>query len=911
MDCRLSRRRLAGAALTSVVALGSAGCGSDAKRTDAPLPATAGGNGGGHAGNSASGGVSAQSGAGGQGGAGAATGGAAGGVGAGGNAAAAGTGSGGGGTGGAAGAATSGVGGALAQGGAAGAGTPSGAGGQAGAAGNPNTPRVPKNTYDGARPTTVSFDAAWKFHLGAADGADKVSFDDSSWTTLDVPHDWSITLPFNQTSLAGAGGGYLDGGLGWYRKSFELPSTSAGKHVFLQFDGVYMDSTVWVNGTQVCARPYGYSSFECDISSVAKADSSNVVAVKVNNQLPSSRWYSGSGIYRHAWLKTVDAVHVGYTGASVVTSDVTNASAKVNVTVAVQNDAAGEQAVTVGFSLRDPAGKEVATATSEATTVAAGKAASVKQTLTVTNPSIWSLTTPVLYSLVTTVTAGGAPLDTYTTPFGIRTFAFDAATGFSLNGVKTKLNGVCLHHDLGALGAAVNERAIEKRLEMLKEMGVNAIRTSHNPPAPELLDIADRLGFLVMDEAFDCWYNGKNQYDYGRFFKQWSNRDIEDMVARDLNHPGIIIWSIANEVGETSDTAVIQQLIDAVKTKDVTRPIGQALAAWASADTPGVALEDVVGINYAPDRYDSIHSAHPTWKMFASESSSALRSRGIYDNKNTQCSSYDDNAAGWGATAEASWKNVNTRAWIAGEFIWTGFDYIGEPTPYEWPAKSSYFGAIDTAYLPKDIFYFYQSKWNAAGPPMVHLVPMNWTNFSNGQKVKVMAYTNAESVELFLNGTSLGSKEMTSTTGHLEWSVTFAAGTLEAKASKAGAVVANDKLQTAGAAAALVLKVDRPAIAADGRDLAFIEVDVVDAQGVLVPEAANKIDFALSGPGTLAGVDNGDATSHEPYQGSSRSAFSGKAMAIVKSTTAPGAITLTASSGSLTVASATITTTAP
>jgi beta-galactosidase len=442
-------------------------------------------------------------------------------------------------------------------------------------------------------------------------------------------------------------------------------------------------------------------------------------------------------------------------------------------------------------------------------------------------------------------------------------------------------------------------------------MGVNAIRTSHNPPAPELLDIADRLGFLVMDEAFDCWYNGKNQYDYGRFFKQWANRDIEDMVARDLNHPGIIIWSIANEVGETGDTAVIQQLIDAVKTKDVTRPIGQALAAWASADTAGVALEDVVGINYAPDRYDSIHSAHPTWKMFASESSSALRSRGIYDNKNTQCSSYDDNAAGWGATAEASWKNVTTRAWIAGEFIWTGFDYIGEPTPYEWPAKSSYFGAIDTAYLPKDIFYFYQSKWNAGGPPMVHLVPMNWTNFSSGQKVKVMAYTNAENVELFLNGSSLGAKAMATTTGHLEWSVTFAAGTLEAKATNGGNVVATDKLQTAGAPAKLVLKVDRPAIAADGRDLAFVEVDVVDAQGVLVPQAANKIDLAVSGPGTLAGVDNGDATSHEAYQGTSRSAFSGKAMAIVKSTAVPGAVTLTASSGSLTGASATITTAAP
>jgi beta-galactosidase len=446
---------------------------------------------------------------------------------------------------------------------------------------------------------------------------------------------------------------------------------------------------------------------------------------------------------------------------------------------------------------------------------------------------------------------------------------------------------------------------------MLKDMGTNAIRTSHNPPAPELLDIADRLGFLVMDEAFDCWYNGKNTYDYGRFFRQWANTDITDMVARDLNHPGVVIWSIANEVGETSDTTTIKQLMDAIKTKDTTRPIGQALAAWASADTPGVAMEDVVGINYAPDRYDSIHAAHPSWKMFASESSSALRSRGIYNNNNNQCSSYDDFAAGWGQTAETSWKNVNTRAWIAGEFIWTGFDYIGEPTPYQWPSKSSYFGAIDTADFPKDVFYFYQSKWNATGPTMVHIVPMNWTNWTNGQSVKVMVYTNAESAELFLNGQSLGSKMMNASTGHLEWSVPFAAGTLEARASKGGTVVTSDKVQTAGQPAALTLKADRDSVAADGRDLAFVEVDVVDDKGIIVPHASNKIDFAIDGPGTIVGVDNGDATSHESYRGKSRSAFSGKALAIVQSTTTAGKITLKVTSGSLTGASVEIATATP
>ncbi|HEX3852061.1 MAG TPA: glycoside hydrolase family 2 TIM barrel-domain containing protein [Polyangiaceae bacterium] len=786
-----------------------------------------------------------------------------------------------------------------------------GTGGSAGLGGASASGGVLVNTYDGARSSTVSFDLGWKFHLGDVSGAQATAFDDSSWSAIDVPHDWSISLPFNQNSPAGAGGGYLDGGTGWYRKSFSLPATSSNQRVMLQFDGVYMDSTVWLNGTQVCARPYGFSSFECDITSNAHFGDSNVVAVKVNNQQPSSRWYSGSGIYRHVWLKTVSPVRVAYTGTSVTTPQVSASSASVNVSITLQNDGSSTQDVTVASSIRDASGAEVANASSPATSVAAGKSASVTQATMITHPDLWSPSNPKLYSVITTVTVGGTVVDTYTTPFGVRSFAFDASNGFSLNGSPMKLNGICMHHDLGSLGAAVNYRAIERRLESLKLMGVNAIRTSHNPPAPELLDIADRLGFLVMDEAFDCWYNGKNKYDYGRFFKQWANTDISDMVSRDRNHPGIIIWSIANEVGETSDTATVTQLMDAIKTKDTTRPIGQALAAWAAADTPAVALEDVVGINYAPDRYDSIHTAHPSWKMFASESSSALRSRGIYNNNNTQCSSYDDFAAGWGATAEASWKNVNTRPWIAGEFIWTGIDYIGEPTPYEWPAKSSYFGAIDTAGFPKDIFYFYQSKWNASGPTMVHIVPMNWTNWTAGQSVKVMVYTNADSVELFLNGKSLGSQNMTASTGHLQWSVPFATGTLEAKASKAGAVVVSDKLQTAGAPAALSLKVDRASIAADGRDLAFVEADVVDAQGVLVPQPSNSIAFSLSGPGVIAGVDNGNAVSHESYQGTSRSAFSGKALAIVRASTTPGMITLTASSGSLTGSSVAITTAAP
>ena len=723
---------------------------------------------------------------------------------------------------------------------------------------------------------------------------------------MNVPHDWSISLPFNQNSPASYSGGYLDGGTGWYRKTFTLPAGSSGQSVYVQFDGVYMDSTVWLNGTQVCARPYGYSSFECDITSDVDFSGSNVLAVRAVNQQPSSRWYSGSGIYRHVWLKTVNPVHVAYTGTQVTTPQISAGSATVDISVAVQNDGSGSQSATVASSIRDASGTEVATASSAAQSINSGSTADFEQSATVSNPQLWSTSSPTMYSVVTTVSVGGAVVDTYTTPFGIRSFSFDANSGFSLNGQPMKLNGVCNHHDLGALGAAVNYRAMEKRMQMLKDMGANAMRTSHNPPAPELLDIADRLGIVVMDEAFDCWYAGKNTYDYGRFFNDWAGTDMRDFVARDRNHPSVILWSIGNEVAQAGDTNVVQQLMGYIHEEDQTRPITQAYAAWVStSDIHG--LEDVVGINYDPTRYDSFHTDHPDWKLVASESSSALRSRGIYNNNNNQCSSYDDFAAGWGHTAETSWNNVNTRDWIAGEFIWTGFDYIGEPTPYEWPSKSSYFGIIDTANFPKDIYYFYQSHWNYDGPTMVHIVPMDWTSWSAGRNVKVMVYSNADSVDLLLNGSSLGSKNVNPSDGHLEWSVPFETGTLEARATKGGAVAATDQVSTAGSAASLKVSVDRNSITADGRDLAFVEVDIVDAQGVILPQGNNSVDFSIDGPGTLVGVDNGDATSHESYKGTSRSAFSGKVMAIVQSTTTPGQITLSASSGSLTGGSVTIT----
>ncbi len=782
------------------------------------------------------------------------------------------------------------------------------------------------NSYDGARATTVSFDSTWKFHLGDATNAKNPTFDDSSWTTLDVPHDWSISQPFEQNSPAGSGGGYLGGGVGWYRKSFTLPAASSGQRVIVQFDGAYMDSTVYMNGTQICARPYGFISYECDFTSSANFGGTNVLALRLNNQQPSSRWYSGSGLLRHTWLKTVNPLRVAYTGTHVTTPQVSDASATVNISVTLQNDGPTTQSASVASSILDNTGAQVAQGSAQATEVDAATTstpgtATVTQTIMVSNPKLWSLSSPTLYSMVTTVTVAGTVVDIYTSSFGIRTFAFDANNGFTLNGQSVKLNGTCNHNDLGALGAAVNYRAIEKRLQMLKDMGANALRTSHNPPAPEFLDIADRLGFLVMDEAFDCWDQGKNTYDYGRFFNQWGTTDIGAMVMRDRNHPSIIIWSIGNEIPDDNNATVAQSLISAVKAKDTTRVIGQAFAE-ASPGAAVAPLEDVVGLNYAPYVYDSLHSSHPTWKFFASESSSAVRSRGIYElpvtsniltSSTNQCSSYDNSVVSWGTSAEGSWQAVNTRNFIAGEFIWTGFDYIGEPTPYGWPSKSSYFGAIDTAGFPKDIYYFYQSRWNHDGPTMVHITPMDWTSWTAGQSVPIYVYSNADSVELFLNGTSLGSKNVDTkaadtNSGHLQWSVTFASGTLEAKAKKNGAVVVTDTVQTAGTAAGVTLKVDRAAIAADGLDLAYVEADIVDAKGVLVPQAGNEIEFSVTGPGAMVGVDNGDSINHESYKGTSHAAFSGKALAIIQSTTTAGKVTVQAASMGLATGSADIVT---
>jgi beta-galactosidase len=712
--------------------------------------------------------------------------------------------------------------------------------------------------------------------------------------------------------------------VGWYRKSFTVDQASSGQRILVTFDGVYMNGEVWINGTAMGARPYGYSSFEYDLTPNISFGGNNVLAVRVNNNQPNSRWYSGSGIYRNVWLTKLNSVHIPWNGVFVTTPSISSGSATVQVATEVRNQSAAAASAMVTATVYGPNGAVAVAGDSAASNVAANAASTITQSLTVASPQLWSVTAPNRYQVKVELKVGGAIVDTYLAPLGFRTAAFNANTGFSLNGQNMKLRGVNMHHDLGALGAAVNYRAIERQVEIVKAMGANAIRTSHNPPAPEFLDITDRLGILVMDEAFDTWTQTKTTNDYGRYFNTWAERDIQAMVRRDRNHPSIIMWSIGNEVGGATTTTAMN-LKNWVLALDTTRAV-----TWASnkmggphvseGDDRNVAnLLDVVGYNYAPyaGDYDADHAAHPTWKLLGTEVSAAVRSRGIYhtpasmitkattqSSPDRQSSSYDNEAAGFGETAQVSYAYDNARAFVAGSFIWAGFDYIGEPTPYHtYPSKSSYYGAIDTAGFPKDVYHFYRSRWTTE--PMVHLLP-HW-NWTAGTMVTVYAYNNCDSVELFLNNTSQGSRSMTASTLRGEWNVVWASGTLRADCRRGGSVVATDEVRTAGAAARLALSADRASIRADGRDLVFVTGDIHDGNGAIVPTAENTVAFAVSGPGRLVGVDNGNPIDTSSYKGTSRKAFSGKVLAIVQSTGAAGAITVNATSSGLTMASVSVT----
>ncbi len=774
------------------------------------------------------------------------------------------------------------------------------------------------------------FCASWKFQLGDVPNGSDPGFNDSQWRVLDLPHDWSIEGEFSKDNPATPGGGALPGGMGWYRKAFSVPESSKGKAVFIEFDGVYRNSQVWINGNELGKRPYGYSSFRYELTQfLTYGSKQNVLAVKVDNsQQPDSRWYSGSGIYRSVRLITTDKVCVDHWGTFITTSDVNEASAAVSVRTKVRNNSAQDQRITVSTVLIDESGKQVAMADSECT-ISKSSACEIVRNATIEHPLLWSIEHPHLWKAETTILRNGTACDDYQTTFGIRSFRFDVDRGFFLNEDQVKIKGVCDHHDLGCLGSAVNRRALERQLQILKAMGVNAIRTSHNPPAPELLDLCDRMGFIVMDEAFDMWKKKKTEYDYALYWDEWHVRDLEDMVLRDRNHPSVFIWSIGNEVMEqydkndSSGIIIARELASIVRSLDPARPITSALN---DQDTLNPVIRsgalDLIGYNYAHRTFTQFHTVYPGRKFLGTETTSALATRGRYDmpsdsvrvwpikwdvpfvtgNPDNTCSSYDNCHVPWGSTHEETWKIVKKHDFLSGMFIWTGFDYLGEPTPYGWPSRSSYFGIVDLAGFPKDAYYMYQSEWTTT--PVLHLLP-HW-NWENGDTVDVWAYTNRDEVELFLNGQSQGAKRKSGEDLHIAWRLPFIPGTLNAVGHSAGKPDLTQEVKTAGPAAKIILEPDRKEILADAKDLSFVTVRVVDSAGTVVPNAENLITFAVGGAGRLVGVDNGLQTSHEPFKASFRKAFNGLCLAVIQSNGTGGEITITARSPGLQDASSVI-----
>ncbi|WP_242916485.1 beta-galactosidase GalB [Pontibacter liquoris] len=768
----------------------------------------------------------------------------------------------------------------------------------------------------------TGFDKGWLFHLGDVDNAEQPAFEAAGWRALNLPHDWSVEGSFSQHNPAGTGGGALPGGIGWYRKSFQVEEADKGKLFFIDFDGVYTNSEVWVNGHYLGKRPYGYSSFRYELTPyLMYGGQANTIAVKVDNaQQPNSRWYSGSGIYRNVWLVKTNPVYVDHWGTFVTTPQVSGQSARIAINTTIRNQSNQKSSYTLQTLVYDAAGNEVATATTENLPLA-DSTTRVDQQLTVTNPTLWSVEQPYLYKVVSLVKQQGKVIDRYETPLGIRYFEFDAAKGFSLNGKPMKILGVCNHHDLGALGAAVNTRALERHLEILRGMGVNGIRTSHNPPAPELLDLCDRMGFIVMDEAFDMWKKEKNKYDYSHSWDEWHKRDLQDMVLRDRNHPSVFIWSIGNEIPEQWDSIagpqITKELAALVKELDQTRPITSALNDPQPKNniyTSGAL--DLVGFNYHHELYKDFPKNFPGQKFIATETTSALATRGTYSmpsdsirrwpmrwdipfsggNPDMTISAYDNVSTPWGSTHEETWKVIKKYDFLSGMFIWTGFDYLGEPTPYGWPARSSYFGVVDLAGFPKDTYYMYKSEWT--NEPVLHVFP-HW-NWQPSKTVDVWAYyNNADEVELFLNGKSMGIRQKKGDDLHVMWRLKFAPGTLRAVSRKDGKEVLTQEVRTAGAPARIILEADRSSIKADGKDLSFVTVRIVDKDGVEVPDANNLVHFTLEGPASIAGVDNGLETSMEPFKANQRKAFHGKCLAIVQAQEAAGEVKLTATSEGL------------
>lgn len=776
-------------------------------------------------------------------------------------------------------------------------------------------------------------------------------FDDSAWFWVNLPHDYAIAGPYTN-AISSSMGRLPSTGVAWYRKKLSVAASDAGKSFFIDIDGAMSYSMIWVNGQFAGGWPSGYASYRVDVSSLMQPGQDNTVAIRVDNPVPasanwqngSSRWYPGAGLYRNVWLITTDSVHVARWGTQITTPDVSPASATIELVVTVDNDSAETVSARISSEIYElnasgvRVGTAVASLAAAELTISPGSAATTTTRGALEKPKLWGpppTQQPHRYVALTSIVRNGVLTDRYETPFGVRTLAFDPEQGLLVNGQHVKLNGVCNHHDLGPLGAAFNYRARERQMQLLSEMGSNAIRTAHNPFEPEFLELADRLGFLIVNEVFDVWEAPKVASDYSLVFADWHEQDLRALIRRDRNHPSVIMWSIGNEVGEQQNTTtgpvLAQRLSALTHQEDATRPTTAGMNS-AEPDNPFSVPIDTVGLNYQGTgvrergaQYPTYHQQFPEKFVYGSETVSTFSSRGVYlfpvasgraapaggspgvDTVNGLISSYDLYHADWSSSPEEEFESQDKWTFVGGEFVWTGFDYLGEPTPLDGVASSSYFGIIDLAGLKKDRFYLYQSHWRPQFP-MVHILPhWSWPD-RVGLVTPVHVYTSGDSAELFVNGVSQGLKSKGQNEYRLRWDdVVYRPGEVSVVSYKNGAQWATGSVQTAGVASKLGLTPDRANIRADGRDLSFITLSVLDGQSQLVPRAANAITFSVSGPGQLVAASNGDPTNRTVFSSAQRSAFSGKAVAIVRSLPGQtGEIILTASANGLTPTQSTI-----
>ncbi len=790
-----------------------------------------------------------------------------------------------------------------------------------------------------------NFDQTWKFLKSDPAGAREPEFSDDAWKILNLPHDWSIEGPFNEKEPADGNGAYLPTGIGWYRKRFLVPSSQKDRRITIEFDGVYQNSEVWINGHYLGKRPYGFVPFFYEITPHVRFGSENVIAVRVDNSHQTNcRWYSGSGIYRHTHLLSTNALHVAYWGTFVTTPQVSNEAATLQIKTRVRNDGGSLTRCTLVTDIIDDEGKTVGTEAANQSVTANGEHEFAQQ-IQIQRPRLWSVHDPYQYKIRSTVRENDRVVDDYETRFGIRDAVFDVDKGFLLNGEHVKLNGVCLHHDGGCVGAAVPEGVWERRLEILQEMGCNAIRTSHNPYSSEFLDLCDKMGFLVMNEAFDEWKVPKGQIGpngYSNYFDEWYERDVTNFIHRDRNRPSVVVWSAGNEVGDQSEAEgpeTLRKLLKVFHTEDPTRPVTVGCDRIMSEPLSNRArpefLEslDIVGYNYVDrwrdrtEQYYSIdRSAFPHRRFIGTESDSmcGIRGdyRGLFPGKTPFGFPYLKR--GRNLDVELLWQFVSTYDYVAGDFMWTGIDYLGEA---RWPMKAASSGVMDTCGFKKDGFYFYQSQWT--DKPVLHLYPhWNWKS-KEGQFVSVSCYTNCDTVELFLNDKPVGVKGyefprlgMEGTYGkyparanvirttsdlHLAWDVPYEAGTLKAVGKQNGKVVATEEISTTGDPAAISVSVDRHVISADNRDVAHLTIQILDGENRVVPTADNEVTLVVEGEGTIIGMDNGNPESHEDYRSNRRKAFNGLCLAIIQSTGKSGQIRVKATSPSLADATATLT----